>query len=86
MPPFWFAFQSRLIENFNGAIGRQMKQNRNREFRWHVIEGFDNVRRAFFYHARGKENAGLAMSLALATVSRTSGSVMIYPSVHTPDG
>jgi len=52
---FWLAFQSGLVENFNGAIGRQMKQNRNCEFRRHVVKGFDNVGRAFFDHAGGEE-------------------------------
>ena len=34
---FWFAFQPRLVEDFDGAIERQMKQNRDRESRRHVV-------------------------------------------------
>ena len=52
---FWFAFQPRLVEDFDGAIGRQMKQNRDSEFWRHVVDGFDDVGRAFFDHACGEE-------------------------------
>src|SRR6266851_518190 len=52
---FWFAFQPWLVEDFNGAIGRQMKQNRDCEFRRHVVQGFDDVGRALFDHAGGEE-------------------------------
>ena len=52
---FWFAFQPRLVEDFNGAVGRQVKQNGDCEFRRHVVEGFDDVGGAFFDHACGEE-------------------------------
>jgi hypothetical protein len=52
---FWLAFQPWLVENFNGAIGRQVKQNRDRKFRRHVVKGFDDVSRALFDHACGEE-------------------------------
>jgi hypothetical protein len=52
---FWFAIQSWLVEDFDGAIGRQMKQNRDGEFRRHVVKGFDDVGRAFFDHAGGEK-------------------------------
>jgi DHA2 family multidrug resistance protein len=37
-----------------GAIGRQMKQNRDREFRKHVVEGFDDIGRTLVDHACGE--------------------------------
>src|SRR6202048_2090349 len=33
----WFAFQPRLVEDFNGAVGRQAKQKRGCEFRRHCV-------------------------------------------------
>jgi hypothetical protein len=48
---FWFAFQPRLVEDFNGAIGRQMKQNRDREVWRPLVEGFHDIRRTLVDHA-----------------------------------
>jgi hypothetical protein len=51
---FWFTFRPRLVDDFNGAIGRQMKENRNCEFWRHVVEGFDDIGRTLVDHACGE--------------------------------
>jgi hypothetical protein len=53
---FGFAFQTRLVEDFDRGLGRQLKQNRGCKFCRHVVEGFDDVGRAFVDHAGGEES------------------------------
>ena len=52
---FGFAVQPRLVQHFNGEIGRQMQQNPGCKFCRHVVEGFDDVGGAFVDHAGGEK-------------------------------
>src|SRR5260370_17703590 len=73
-----------------------MKQNRDREFRRHVVEGFNDVSRALFDHACGKERrighvVGLRRSILDVKVGHNSHlraddgriSLPIYPDKQT---